>query len=314
MGLSSMYKAQKNKRNITKGAKELQGVEKLSKATVLEIDNYIKTEKNINIKNELIMLKAMISVDLSSRDNIAISNYLYGRLLRTQVASEYGIAKKKNQINILENNTILLKSEACSSLLEKSKTILSKNIAIARNLISVTEGYAVANKDLLPRNEKEFDLYLAEYDTYIEERINEINDFIIPFNENSSNLDDNLKITVKSILKDLDYKEFLKSKENIDEYIISLFNYDLKISETLLKFKELKASLDTETEILNILENIIINYNKIIIMITQNIFKITKPFNKKIEVLLLNFDLEKKIESDFESLTSANSKILNLSL
>lgn len=313
MGLSSMYKAQKNKRNITKGAKELQGVEKLSKATVLEIDNYIKTEKNINIKNDLIMLKAMISVDLSSRDNIAISNYLYGRLLRTQVASEYGIAKKKNQINILENNAILLENENTSSFLEKSKTILSKNIAIARNLISVTEGYAISNKDLLPRNEKEFDLYLTEYDTYIEERVSEINDLLLSLN-NLSSLDNDLKNSVELLLNNLDYKEFLKSKENIDEYIISLFNYDLKISETLLIFKELKISLNTENEILNILENIIVNYNKIIIMITQNIFKITKPFNKKIETLLLNFDLEKKIESDFKILTSVNSKILNLSL
>lgn len=314
MGLGSIYKAQKNKKNVTKGAKELQAIEKLSKSTVSEIDDYLKDTINDELKNNLIMLKAMISVDLSSRDNIAISNYLFGRLLRTQVASEYGIAKKKNQINILENSTILLESENTSKLLEKAQTILSKNIAIARNLISVTEGYAVSNKDLLPRNEKEFTLYLNEYDIYIEERINEINENLIVLKQLPTISDNTLKNDIVSLLALINHKNSLDAKEDVDQYILALFNYDLKISEMLLKLKALKNSLDNDSDTVNTLEEIIISYNKMIIMSTQNIFKVLKPFNKKCEEYLNDFNLAKKIELDYKNLISIYSKISDITL
>ena len=82
------------------------------------------------MKEDLLSLKAMISTDLSSGDTLGISNYMYGRLYRTHVTSEYGIAKKNHQIKILEEQTLIPDNKELTNIFESSKEILALNIKI----------------------------------------------------------------------------------------------------------------------------------------------------------------------------------------
>ena len=304
MGIGRLYKAQKNKRNVTKRAKELVTVEKLSKKAIEEIDNLLLSEDE-KIKDELMTLKAMISLDLSSKDNMGISNYLYGRLYRTHVTSEYGIAKKEYQIKSLEKS-LLSENEKFENLIATSKEIFDLNIKIAKNLLSLTKDYAIANRDLLPRNQKEFDLYIEEYDTYINERLNNINSKLE--NAEASTIKNSLSEDLQKIIDENLNIEILESSISyLDKYLETLFLYELKLTKVILILKEIEnktPELDTFIELL-------VEFNKLLIMSTLNILKVTKPFNDKYKTYLGEFNLEEKIKTDLEYFIKATiTKIL----
>ncbi|MGL4761996.1 MAG: hypothetical protein ACRCWG_11160 [Sarcina sp.] len=305
MGIGRLYKAQKNKRNVTKGAKELLTVDKLSKKTITEIDSLLSNIDNDKMKKDLLSLKAMISTDLSSGDTIGISNYMYGRLYRTHVTSEYGISKKKHQIKILEEQTLIPDNKELATIFESSKEILSLNIKIARNLLGLTQDYAIANRDLLPRNQKEFDLYFEEYDTYINERVTDITSKFETVN--FDNIDNTILADAKDFLNENLPLTFLsESLDNIDEYTNKLFIYDLRITKLILILKALEI---TDNEDLNSFIEVLINFNKLVIMAALNIFKTTKPFNEKYKTLLGEVNLEEKIKSDFEIISDVYTKL-----
>ena len=308
MGIGRLYKAQKNKRNVTKGAKELITVQKLSTKTIEEINHLLSNIDNDKIKYDLLSLKAMISTDLSSGDTLGISNYMYGRLYRTHVTSEYGIAKKKYQINLLEEKTLIPENRELATIFENSKEILSLNIKIARNLLSLTQDYAITNRDLLPRNQKEFDLYNAEYDAYITDRLNDINTNLETIN--FDNIDSAFLAETKSFISVKLSTEYLfENLNNIDEYTTNLFLYDLRLTRTILSIKTFKESLEEENEDLNKFEDSLLNFNRLVIMTTLNIFKVTKPFNEKYKTYLGEFDLNANAESDFEIIKDVFDKI-----
>ncbi|MGL4654306.1 MAG: hypothetical protein ACRCWM_00240 [Sarcina sp.] len=305
MGIGRLYKAQKNKRNVTKGAKELVAVEKLSKKTIEEIDNLLINIGNEKFKDELLSLKAMISLDLSSKDNMGISNYLYGRLYRTYVTSEYSIAKKKYQSELLEQRTSIGENKELENLFQNSKEIFALNIKIARNLLSLTKDYAITNRDLLPRNQKEFDLYMEEYDVYINDRLKDINSRIENVDLNS--MKNNIPTEVKTFI---DQKLLLQpledNIEDLDKYLEELFLYELRLTKIILSLKDLEDKSDE----LSTFVDILIEFNKLVIMATLNIFKVTKPFNDKYSTYLGDFNLDEKIKADFEIIKDTANKIM----
>lgn len=305
MGIGRLYKAQKNKRNVTKGAKELVTVEKLSKKAIEEIDNLLVNIGNEKFKDELLSLKAMISLDLSSKDNMGISNYLYGRLYRTHVTSEYGIAKKEYQLNLLEGHTSIGDNKELENLFNTSEEILNLNIKIAKNLLSLTKDYALANRDLLPRNQKEFDLYMEEYDVYINDRLNDINSKLETLD--SSSMKNSIPEKTKMFIdENLSIQLLSSSISNLDTYLENLFLYELKLTKVILTLKD----LEDKTDELSTFIDILIEFNKLIIMITLNIFKVTKPFNDKYSAYLGDFNLDEKIKSDFEIIKETSNKIM----
>ncbi|MGL4449977.1 MAG: hypothetical protein ACRCTZ_02155 [Sarcina sp.] len=305
MGIGRLYKAQKNKKNVTKGAKELVTVEKLSKKTIEEIDNLLINIGNEKFKDELLSLKAMISLDLSSKNNMGISNYLYGRLYRTHVTSEYSIAKKQYQNELLEQHTSIGKNKELESLFENSKEIFALNIKIARNLLSLTKDYAITNRDLLPKNQKEFDLYMEEYDVYINDRLKDINSKIENIDLNS--MKNNIPTEVKTFI---DQKLLLQPLEDniddLDKYLEELFLYELRLTKIILSLKD----LEDKSHELSTFVDVLIEFNKLIIMATLNIFKVTKPFNDKYSTYLGKFDLNEKIKADFEIIKNTANKIM----
>ena len=309
MGIKKLYNAQKNKKNITKGAKDLQQTEKLSKKAIEEIDTLLSIIDNVDIKEDLLSLKTMISIDLSSGDNIAISNYLFGRLFRTHVTAEYTVLKKKFQLGILANDTLISKNTELTSLYETTQDILSMNVKIARNLLGLTQTYATANKDLLPRNQKEFDLYVAEYDTYISQRFDDIK---TKFAENNfkENLNEDMMNTVKELFIELNPSFIADSLDDIEKLINTHFTYELKVSTSLLKVKNLKKD-EEENKIFDALYEIILDYNRVAVMILLNIFKVQKPFNDKYTKMIEEFDLNEKVKTDFTTLTEIYTEVLN---
>ena len=304
MGIGRLYKAQKNKRNVTKRAKELVMVEKLSKKAIEGIDNLLPSEDE-KIKDELLTLKAMISLDLSSKDNMGISNYLYGRLYRTHVTSEYGIAKKEYQTKLLEENSLLSENEKFESLIATSKEIFDLNIKIAKNLLSLTKDYAIANRNLLPRNQKEFDLYIEEYDVYINERLNNINSKLETTDilSTKNNLPEEIQ---KIITENLNIEILESSISDLDKYLESLFLYELKLTKVILILK----GIENKTVELDIFIELLVEFNKLLIMSTLNILKVTKPFNDKYKIYLGEFNLEEKIKTDFEIIKNTINNII----
>lgn len=307
MGLGRLYKAQKNKKNIVKGAKELIAIEKLSDTTLEMIDTKIKTCENSDLVQLLFEIKSMIAIDTNAQDSLAVSNYIFGRLYRTHITSEYGIAKKKYQLEYLDANE-LLQTDELKNILDNTKEIISKNIKLARQLLEMTQTYAIANKDLLPRNSKEFNLYIDEYDNYIKDKIKDINTQIneLENSDDKTSLDlTTLKNTILSIPMTLVYTE------DVNSYVNNLFDFDLAINAMLIRVRDLKIENESDSVLANKIESIITDYNKIIIMVTLNIFKVIKPFNNKYASHIENFDLEKIKKENFDDLIKLHSLISN---
>ncbi|MGL5634046.1 MAG: hypothetical protein ACRDDL_03150 [Sarcina sp.] len=305
MGLGRLYKAQKNKKNIVRGAKELASIEKLSDKTLEMIDSVIKNTDNSDLIQLLFEIKSMIAIDANAQDSLAVSNYMFGRLYRTHITSEYGIDKKNYQLEYLDSNE-LLQTENLTEILANTKEIISKNIKLARQLLEMTQTYAIANKDLLPRNSKEFNLYIDEYDNYIADKIKEIETQI---NElKNLNEDTNFDLNIlKNII--LNVSMSLAYSDDLNSYINNLFDFDLAVNAMLIKIRDFKSKNNIESSLIDKLESIITDYNKIIIMVTLNIFKVTKPFNNKYASHIENFDLEKIKKENFNNLVKLHSLI-----
>ncbi len=227
MSLIATYKAnRKGKKNVAKGVKELQEVEKLTTEILEKIDNVFEDksfiEENTDVKEVLELIKGIISIDLSKNDNMGVSNYLFGRLLRTYVVSEYGIDKKRFQLEFLDGNVSeygidkkrfqlefldgnkeILKTETLEDILNRASEILEKNIKIAENLLEVTRSYAKAKKDLLPRNKKEFDQYITEYNNYLEDKNSNIKKEIEKLNELNIKENTIFKENLAKIIKEI---------------------------------------------------------------------------------------------------------------
>ena len=318
MSLIATYKAnRKGKKNVAKGVKELQEVEKLTTEILEKIDNVFEDksfiEENADVKEVLELIKGIISIDLSKNDNMGVSNYLFGRLLRTYVVSEYGIDKKRFQLEFLDRNKEILKTEALEDILNRANEILEKNIKIAENLLEVTRGYAKAKKDLLPRNKKEFDQYIAEYNNYLDDKNSNIKKEIEKLNE--LNLKENtiFKENLAEIIKEINIQNNINEDNilNKEDYIKELFAYDMKLNKYIFKLKDMVADIEDSDlkQVLESMESILGEYNRLNAMVCINIYKIIKPFDKKYELSIEDYNLEESINSDYKKLKDSYTLI-----
>ena len=322
MSLIGAYKAnRKGKKNVAKGVKELQEVEKLTTEILEKIDNVFEDksfiEEYVDVKEVLEVIKGIISIDLSKNDNMGVSNYLFGRLLRTYVVSEYGIDKKKFQLEFLNSNKEIFKTEVLEDILNRANEILEKNINIAENLLEVTRAYAKAKKDLLPRNKKEFDQYIVEYNNYLEDKNSNIKKEIEKINE--LNLKENaiFKESLAEIIKEINIQDNINEDNilNKEEYIKELFTYDIKLNKYIFKLKDRAGDIE-EAELkqaLEFMESILGEYNRFNAMVCINIYKIIKPFDKKYELSIEDYNLEENIKSDHQKLKDSYALINDFS-